>query len=370
MQKKLFQHLLSIALAGCLFLAIYFVYGSSGIRGEDPAAALVKRYTNLNYLDLNSQEDRAILKESLDLFEPGQEEEHAALVEHIAAHLAERMSSGVMQRNINAPITAAQVFDLLQLLLKFSIVYLLVLLLTYYSVETFGIYRFIRSESRAMEPPIATNINATALDKLQRVGIKIFRNGIKTVILLTLFSPAYVIAYSFKTRFDTDSLFLMILLGVISNGLLITYTQKYFTFLQSESRKGYVQTAIVKNLHRSYRFNSTDGIPLKALFRLRKQFPGHILDHIYENVRFQYLNTLKEQASFLITGLIIIEMALNIQGHLCYTLMQNILYKNLPVVLMIVFGIFIIVKLTEIFIDLVAIRQQRRIDNLQAEVTS
>jgi hypothetical protein len=144
--------------------------------------------------------------------------------------------------------------------------------------------------------------------------------------------------------------------------------QKYHTFLVSESRKGYVKTAIVKNLDSKLIFNKQKGISLVSIFRLNKKFPGHIFDQIYENVRFQYLNTLKEQASFLISGLIIIEMALNIQGHLCYELMQNILYQNLSVILLILFGIFLIVKLTQIVIDIVLMKQQLRIGNIPSEV--
>jgi hypothetical protein len=60
-------------------------------------------------------------------------------------------------------------------------------------------------------------------------------------------------------------------------------------------------------------------------------------------------------------------MALNIQGHLCYELMQNILYKNLPVVLVILFGIFLMVKLTQIVIDSIVFKQQKRIGNISAE---
>ena len=56
-------------------------------------------------------------------------------------------------------------------------------------------------------------------------------------------------------------------------------------------------------------------------------------------------------------------MALNIQGHLCYELMQNILYKNLAVVLIILLGIFAIVKITEIAIDYFIHRQQLKIDS-------
>ncbi len=44
-------------------------------------------------------------------------------------------------------------------------------------------------------------------------------------------------------------------------------------------------------------------------------------------------------------------MALNIQGHLGYELLQNILSGQYDVVLCIILGIFLIVKATEIVVD-------------------
>ena len=258
------------------------------------------------------------------------------------------------------------------MLAQFGWVYVLVLLLTTYSVETFAAYRFIRNQQpERFWDPLKSGwhnlLHHRGWAGKFRGGFAILKwlikSTVKWLVMLILFAPAYVIAYSFKTKFDTDSVVLMILLGVISNGVLVTYMQKFYTFLTAESRKGYVQTAIVKNLNKDYDFRSKTGIPLSSIFRIRKSFPGHIFGHIYQNVRYQYLNTLKEQASFLITGLIIIEMALNIQGHLCYELMQNILYRNLGIVLLILFGIFLIVKFTEMVIDYLLFIQDRKIGN-------
>jgi hypothetical protein len=191
-------------------------------------------------------------------------------------------------------------------------------------------------------------------------GLKVkFKNYFSSVIILlkalikvfgylVLFSPAYVIAYSFKTKFDTDSILFMILLGVLSNGLLILYAQKFYTFLVTESRKGYVETAIVKNLNNNYDHNS---LKLSIIFNFNKKFSGHVFNHIFLNAQHQYFSTIKEQGAFLITGLIIIEMALNIHGHICYELLQCLLYNNYAFVLIILFGIFLIVKITEIFVD-------------------
>ena len=97
--------------------------------------------------------------------------------------------------------------------------------------------------------------------------------------------------------------------------------------------------------------------------RLRKTFRSHILNHIYMNARFQYLPAVKEQASFLITGLIIAEMALNIQGHLGYEMMQRILDREYDVVLVIAFGIFLLVKITDIVVDWKGARESSKYEN-------
>ena len=134
---------------------------------------------------------------------------------------------------------------------------------------------------------------------------------------------------------------------------------EFLTLLQHEDRKGYVQTAIVKNLNDSYGDRSL----YPALLKLKKRFNHHVLGHIYLNARYQYLSTLNEQASFLITGLIIIEMALNIQNHFSYELLQQLLYKNYLVALLMIYAIFFMVKLTEIFTDYWRYLAGKRIEN-------
>jgi ABC-type dipeptide/oligopeptide/nickel transport system permease component len=91
--------------------------------------------------------------------------------------------------------------------------------------------------------------------------------------------------------------------------------------------------------------------------------PSHVFHHILLNARYQFLPTLKEHASYLISGLIIIEMALNIQGHLCYELLQNVLYRDYEVVLFIMLGIFLVVKATEIVVDTLTYRAARMYGN-------
>jgi len=378
MYKTLYNHLISIVFVGLLFIIIHLLFPTETLDDKYSDLSMIQTYTELSFIDLNSPEDRQLLREALEIYDPLNTSSHDSLITEIEQYLTNQMRASAGSRELSQGIDGDKLVSILFMLIKFATIYILVLLITYYGVETFAVYRFVRDKYRlsflkslsilVQKLTNANEFKSKGAYLIKMIG-KTVRIVLKALMTMILFAPAYVIAYSFKTRFDTESIILMIILGVISNGLLITYSQKYYTFLLSESRKGYVQTAIVKNLDAGFVFDKKNGISLSSIFRFNKIFPGHILDQIYENVRFQYLTTLKEQASFLITGLIIIEMALNIQGHLCYELMQNILYKNLSVVLVILFGIFLIVKMTQIVIDIILLRHHARIGNISLEET-
>jgi hypothetical protein len=257
--------------------------------------------------------------------------------------------------------------QILIMYMQFVVIYAAVLALTYYAVHSLGIWRFVREKQNKdsylyllVQKLIKFNSRSIAGD-IKLLFVLLFKATTKGILYLILFSPAYVIAYSFRTRFDTNSVIFMVALGVISNAFLITYIQKFYSFLVAESRKGYTETAIVKNLDRSY-----NSISYREIFQIRKSFANHVFDQIYENARYQFYASLKEQASFLITGLVIIEMALNIHGHLCYTLLQTILYQQYHSTLIIVFALFCLVKVTEIIIDQRLLRLARYYDNQPA----
>jgi hypothetical protein len=245
---------------------------------------------------------------------------------------------------------------------NFILVYLVVMAISYYAAHTVGIYSFLKRKQRASSYPGISFLAAHPLagdSKNQYFRLKIFgkrvvlilQGVLKGLVCLILFSPAYIIAYSMKSTFETGGYVFMIVLGVISNGLLVNYSYKFYTFLLNESRKGYVQNAIVKGLNHSYEWNTLDGILFLSILKLKKSFPSHVFQYIYANARYQYIPTMKQHASFLITGLIIIEMALNIQGHLCYELLQDILYRHYDIAIVIIFGVFLVVKATEMLVD-------------------
>ena len=362
MKEKLGKHLLSIlVVAGAFGLLLTFVR-----TGPDPDAETRRRmiapFLELTFLDPGDPLHRALLRETLRIYYPGSDSRVDSLLQAMDQYRQEQFARETEKAGAERPgWTPAKLLRLIPMYLQFVMIYAIVLLLTLYGAQTLGTYRFILDRQgaspplRAVRETLAAALRTGTAGALARAALRsiplVGRALFKGMAYAVLFAPAYVIAYSLKTRFDTDSYLFMIVLGVISNGMVITYANKFYLYLVHESRKGYVETAVVKNLSRNFRWNAPGGIAWRAVLRLRKHFRGHVLQHIYENARFQYIPALKEQATFLITGLIIIEMALNIQGHFCYEMLQNILRSDYAVVGGMLLAIFILVKATDVVVD-------------------
>jgi hypothetical protein len=373
-EKKLRSKLL-VHCAGVLLMAAVFWMLVSAVESHraklTQADRAVQKYLDLKGVDFGDPVDRALFRESLDVFYPNQAQRNDSLLAAVD-DLRQRQFTDPAYKSgeIQKGLTKDAVLRLGGMVLQFVIVYGIVLVIIYLAAQRLAIYRFVKMKQHR------ESYFAQALDVLKqaragrpgskgggtfgRIGLLVAKGIVKGFALMLLFSPAYVIAYSVKTTVDTSSVLFMILLGIVSNGVLIQAANKFFTLLTAESRKGYVQTAAVKNLHTSYEWNMPDGIPLQILLRITRGFRDHVFRHIFLNARFQFIPALKEQASFLVTGLIIIEMALNIQGHLCYDLLQRILYRQYDIAAAIIFGIFLTIKATEIAIDIWEHREKVR----------
>ena len=373
MKKNLIEHILSLVIVSAIFIALIVHFNTTAQQQQAKSDAVLEEYLQLDFLELSNPLHKSLLRETLNTYFPNQTAKNDSLVRAIDSYRAEQITSMQRQRRAKGITSPGKMGELFGMYLQFILAYVIVMLLTYYGVQTLATIRFVKYQQNhpgylmqfwrfVNSEPLPKSAGAL-LPYLNFSVVPLIKAVLKAGLYFIMFSPAYVIAYAFKTRFDTDSLFFLVLLGVISNGLLITYAQKFYTFLLSESRKGYVQTAIVKSLHNNYFQHTPDGIGWPAIFRFNKSFPGHVFGHIYENANFQYMATIKEQASFLITGLVIIEMALNIQGHLCYELLQNLLFNRYDVALAIILGIFAVVKATEIFADYRISRTRQRFAN-------
>ncbi|MCX6120145.1 MAG: hypothetical protein NTX44_00795 [Ignavibacteriales bacterium] len=363
MKNKFIDHTLSILFVTLVF-AVLLLFGVKGEtatqRSNDVLIeSLVKQHT----VDFGNPLQKSLFKETLNLFHPDHRARNDSLLQAIDSYRMEQFTNQVYKTGITPKELSLQsLLDMSGMFVNFILVYLVVMAISYYAAHTVGIYSFVKRKQRVSSYPgmFALALHPLAGDtKNQYIRLKIFGKRIvrilqamlKGLVCLILFSPAYIIAYSMKSTFETGGYIFMIVLGVISNGLLVNYSYKFYTFLLNESRKGYVQNAIVKGLNNSYEWNTPDGISFLSILKMKKSFPSHVFQYIYANARYQYIPTMKQHASFLITGLIIIEMALNIQGHLCYELLQDILYRHYDIAIVIIFGVFLVVKATEMLVD-------------------
>jgi hypothetical protein len=361
-ERWLRDHLLSVFLVVSVFILLAALTDGAADESTAPHELAIQPFMELEFLDLGNPLHRAMFRETLALYHPRRPDQADSILRAIDNYRQEQftteaLKTGAQQRGL----TVAKVGRLIPMYLNFILVYAVVLALSTYGAQTLGTYRFVRTKQRRL-PPFSEFLSrmrglrrapdwGAGLTAAMKSLPPLVTSLLKGVAYAVLFAPAYVVAYSLKTRFETDGYLFMIALAVISNGLLVTYASKFYTFLVHEDRKGYVDTARVKSLHASYEWNSPGGIAARSILLPRKRFSGHLLNHITMNAQYQYILTIKEQATFLITGLVIIEMALNIQGHFCYELMQNILYRDYEVVLAIVVSLFVLVKSTDIAVD-------------------
>ncbi len=370
LRKKLVAHMIGIVMVAIIFTIVVVTVDSQ--REEKRTSDRgIRKYLSLVKVDFGDPVDRAAFSESLRIFYTGQGARNDSLLQTIDDLRQRQVTDPTYKTGSNLQgLTWDMAPTLGGMYVQFVAVYVFVLVLIYLVAQRIGVYRFVKMKQHResyLQQVVHSfgELRGKKTRLLRWKGIlaaaRLLGKAIaKGFILVLLFSPAYVIAYSLKTAIDTSSLLFMMLLGVVSNGVLIHTANSFFTLLVSESHKGYVQTAVVKNLHSSYEWNTPDGIPLRSLLRTRRAFQSHVFSHIFLNARFQFIPALGEHASFLVTGLIIIEMALNIQGHLCYELLQQILYGQYDVACVIVFGIFLVVKITVIAVDIWHDRETQR----------
>ncbi|MBF0430946.1 MAG: hypothetical protein HQK83_06680 [Fibrobacteria bacterium] len=354
MQNRFLEHITSLLLVTACMLTVFFFTHNKLDKTEADALPYHYSKANFQFVDFNNSFQKALLSDMLNLYHPGREEDNIRVYNTLSG-VAQMDDLEEMQKShLKESLTGKKLIEIIGMGVKFLFVYLLVMILTYYGVQVIGTWRFIKQKQR----PFLSH--SSAKNKIKQAALAV----LSFISSMFLFSPAYVIAYSIRTEFNTDVLFFVILLGVISNGLLITYANKFYNFLLTESKKGYVETAVAKGLNNNYALSSRDtGISYKSIFHPLGKFKGHVFEHIFKNARFQYLSTLKEQAVFLITGLIIIEMALNIHGHLSYEMLRQLLHKNYDIVIAIILCIFYTVKLTEIVTDILIQRETAKFAN-------
>jgi len=354
MKSRLVEHIASILLITLVMLGALVFFSHRAESQVRRQRAKLGSMIEAPIEKINDPFERALFADCMELYYPGRHDENRVIVTEFFRIKEEQLEASAKSSYRTKRLSAETLANILSMYAKFLGTYLVVMALTYYGVQTLGSLRFILKQKKLQDRLYGRNQS--------HILFRAAAATAKIAVYVVLFCPAYVIAYSIRTEFNTDSAIFMVILGVISNGLLVMYMNKFYAFLVTESKRGYVENALVKNLCSDYSFGAS-AISIRSLLRPEKRFPGHVFDHIFRNARFQYLSTIKEQASFLITGLIITEMALNIHGHLTYELLRQLLYKNYTLVIVIMLCIFYTVKLTEIAADTLVYRETKRYEN-------
>ena len=177
-----------------------------------------------------------------------------------------------------------------------------------------------------------------------------------------MFSPAYVTAYSLKLDFVGNSTIVVILLSLFSNTVLVFFIQKFYITLKKEYEKGYVTTAMLKGLNNEYQLNN-QFFRFRTLLKPFRKFEGHAFDHVYKNSIIQFISILKEAIPILLTSLIIVEMALNVQGSLCYDLLIKLNNLSFIHTFIIIFLIYIGLKSVEFVVELMELKIREKYEN-------
>ena len=374
MRKRLAEHIAGIAFVGL----ILSVFSLAVTQREDEQRAVSRAVfdplLSLPSVDLGNPLHEAMLRETLSLYFPESPSRADSIVDALMGY-RQRMFTDPALKSGGAPrgLSSAVVVKIGLMYVQFLLVFAAAMLLSYLGARTLALYRFMALKQgrlglggRLRVQVAAIAGSRSAADVARRAGGLagiLLMAAVRALVYLILFSPAFVVAYAVRTRIDTSTIPALIILAVLTNGLLISSANRLFTLLVAESRKGYVLTAIVKNLDASYRWGERGGMPWNALFRPGNLEASHVFHHIYLNARYQYVPAIKEHATLLVTGLIIIEMALNIQNHLGYELLQAILLRDVPVIAVIVFGIYLLVKTTEVLVDTWFSIASRRYEN-------
>jgi hypothetical protein len=360
------EHLPAVLVVGLALVAVSAIMRRNESASRPHPDPRIERYLAIDSVDLANPLDRALLRDALGVFRPPGVGDIDSLMYAIEdARLARFTDPSRKTGGGRAALTWETGMAIVPMYIVFLLVYCTVMMCTYFAARALSVWKFIAwkqgraSAFRRYLAAVESKGLAGAISRADLLVMSVARG----IASLLLFSPAYVIAYSFRTSLDTESILFLIPLAVISNGILVNEANHLYTLLVAESRKGYIQTAIVKGVASSYEWDAPGGLRRTTLLFPVRGARGHVFRDIYRNARLQFIPSMKEHAAFVVTGIVIIEMALNIKGHLCYALLQHLLYREFDIAIAIVFAIFLTVKLTEACVDLWHALETGKFDN-------
>ena len=366
MKRRLLEHTLSVLLVGALFFAVYhwFVAGREEIARRTETS--ISPYLSIDSLDFTRPMHREMFREAVLEFYPSDPGRGDSLLSAIESYQLDQLTKREHKAGASIVMTMDDVRRLLFMFMKFVVLFLATFVLTTLGGRTIAVYRYVLIRQRRDAPfsrLVARLIGFPERFKGGRYVKSLLIAMAGGVAMFLAFSPAYVVAYAMKGRLEAGSILVLIPLAAMTNGVMMQYAARYLEQLVAAGQSGFVETALAKNLAHDWNWNTPSGLPRGILWKPLSTARGHVFHHIYLQAWYQNLPSLKEHASVLLTALIITEMAVNVQGHLGYLLLQNVLYRRYDMMATIMFLMFLTVKGIEVVTDLRVDRLHRRYAN-------
>ena len=314
-------------------------------------------------VDVSSDRDIYLLK--LFLEEVNREE-----IEKLVADSRKYLSSPQQFQAITyTGFSSVSVFEYIQMCVRFFVTFVILSLLLIYFSQLIALIQFIFEKSdkdeftnRFFALFRSLKEDPKQLHVWKRVFLYTFLFSGSLLFSIMMFTPAYVSAYALKINIVGNSIFIVILLSLCSNTILILFIQKFYFILRNESFKGYVLTAKLKGMDTEYVLNR--GVfKWKALIHPVRSFQGHLFQHIYQNSLYQSIRSVKEAIPLIMTSVIIVEMALNIQGSLGYELLKHLNRLHIDMICISIFFLFFTVKSVELITDIVRYKVEAYYEN-------
>jgi hypothetical protein len=285
MRRALIEHFWTILVVALAVGVLIVVLRSSDGGERDAELARIQQYMAIPFVNFDNPIDRALFRETLTIFSPSTPGANDSLLAQLESYREARFTDPRLKVGATTRgLSWSTVQRVGGMYLEFLLVYAVVFLLTSYGAWALGLYRYVamkqgrESSGQSFLAQMRLIAQGSAGDgrAWARAGFLLLETIVRGFAYLVLFSPAYVIGYALKTRLETDSILFMVLLGVVSNGVLITAANRFFTILLGEGRKGYVEMAVTKGLSSSYTWDVIGGIPRSLVLQPWKQLPRHV----------------------------------------------------------------------------------------------
>ncbi|NUQ80969.1 MAG: hypothetical protein HUU10_05090 [Bacteroidetes bacterium] len=337
-----FRHLGSLLVVSIVFFFIGMALQPLRTVNTSKPDPTIARWLSVPGIDWQDPLHQAIVADLIEAANPDSDGE--MVVRSIRRYQSDQLARGLAENRQQAGLVFHDPFNALRQFSEFTLLYAIVLIFSVFGAQTIGTYRFllfIRKEEQESEG---------------------WHDAGRTLLLFVLFSPGFLVAYSLKAFWTADSWPVLVALGLLTNGSLALYSQKFLNLLLTNHHHGFIQMARVRGVNENFSPGKPDGVPWRVILSWKKSCPGHLLHHSMLNARLDYGPTAREQAAFTVTCLIILEMALNIQGRFGYELLRQVLFRNLPDVLIMMASLFLLVRATEWVVDVQRYRKQLSMD--------